>query len=159
MKKFTLDYTADIIFTGKKFTPYSINGKSDNAGAAVECAIKSGLNLPAVKDSNGAYDVTDDVPEYGASVKSSAATLVNRPLGDNFDAVTNAYFETVHSKVVWYGILDIAKKTVTVYEMDHAEFLEYLKRFSRFDETRKVIRLNKDAVSKNLHWLEMKSRV
>ena len=158
MRKFILDYTADIIFTGKKHVPYNINGKDDNGGAAVECGVKSGLGLPAVKDGNGAYDVIDDVPEYNASVKSSAATLVNRKLGDNFDEVVNAYFETVHSKVVWYGVIDTMKNAVTVYEMNHKEFRQYLKLFSRFDDSRKVVRLNKDAASKNLRWLEMKSR-
>lgn len=158
MRKFILEYTAEILFTGKRFTPYSINGKDDNAGTATECGVKSGLGLPAVKDGNGAYDVTDDIPEYGVSVKSSNATLVNRPLGNDFDTVVNAYFETVHSKLIWYGVLDTVKKAVTVYEMNHAEFKQYLKLFSRYDSSRKVVRLNKDAVSKNLRWLEMKSR-
>ena len=158
MRKFIVEYTAEIIYTGKKQVPYNINGKDDNNGCAVECGIKSGLGLSAVKDGNGAYDITDDIPEYGVSVKSSAATLVNRPLGNDFDTIVNAYFETVHSKLIWYGVLDTVKKAVTVYEMTHAEFRQYLKLFSRFDASRKVIRLNKDAASKNLHWLEMKSR-
>ena len=158
MRKFILDYTADIIFTGKKQVPYNINGKDDNGGCAVECGIKSGLGLPAVKDGNGAYDVTDDIPEYNASVKSSAATLVNRKLGESFDEVVNAYFKTVHSKIVWYGVIDTMRRAVTVYEMNHNEFKQYLKLFSRFDPARKVVRLNKDAQSKNIAWLERKSR-
>lgn len=158
MRKFILDYLVNIIFTGKRQVPYNINGKDDNGGAANECAVKSGLGLPAIKDGNGAFDVGDDIPEYNASVKSSAATLVNRKLGNNFDEVINAYFEQVHSKVVWYSVIDIEHKQVTVYEMNHKEFRQYLKLFSRFDETRKVIRLNKDAKSKNLYWLEQHAR-
>lgn len=158
MRKFILDYLANIVFTGKRFVPYSINGKDDNCGAANECAIKSGLGLPATKDGNGAFDVTDDIPEYSASVKSSAATLVNRKLGNNFDEVVNAYFEQVHSKIVWYSVIDVEHKQVVVYEMNHKEFRQYLKLFSRFDESRKVIRLNKDAKSKNLYWLEQHAR-
>lgn len=159
MRKFMVEYTADIIFTGKKQVPYNINGKDDNGGTATECGIKSGLGLPAIKDGNGAFDITDDIPEYNASVKSSAATLVNRPLGNNFEEVVNAYFEKVHSKWIWYGVIDIITKTVTVYEMNHQEFRQYLKLFSRFDESRKVIRLNKNATSKNLAWLDRKTRV
>ena len=158
MRKFILDYLVNIIFTGKRQVPYNIDGKDDNNGTANEVAVKSGLGLPAVKDGNGAFDITDDIPEYGASVKSSAATLVNRKLGNNFDEVINAYFEQVHSKVVWYSVIDIEHKQVTVYEMNHKEFRQYLKLFSRFDETRKVIRLNKDAKSKNLYWLEQNAR-
>lgn len=158
MRKFILEYTADIIFTGKRQVPYNINGKDDNGGVAVECGIKSGLGLPAVKDANGAYDVTDDIPEYNASVKSSAATLVNRKLGDNFDEVVNAYFDTVHSKIVWYGVIDTIKRAVTVYEMNHKEFRQYLKLFARYDNSRKVVRLNKDAASVNLRWLEQHAR-
>jgi hypothetical protein len=158
MRKFILNYLADIIFTGKRQVPYSINGKDDNGGTASECAVKSGLGLPPVKDGNGAFDVTDDIPEYNASVKSSAATLVNRKLGNNFDEVINAYFEQVHSRWIWYSVIDIEHKQVTVYEMDHKEFRQYLKLFSRFDASRKVVRLNKDARSVNLRWLEMKAR-
>ena len=33
MRKFTVEYTADIIFTGKKQVPYNINGKDDNGQA------------------------------------------------------------------------------------------------------------------------------
>lgn len=158
MKKFTLTYTAEITFTGKRFVPYSFNGKDYNGGDIIEIASKSGLGLNPVKDGNGAYDITDDIPEFNASVKSSAATLVNRVLGNDFDEIVTAYFETVHSKVVWYGVIDINRKTVTIYEMNHAEFKQYLKLFARFDKSRKVVRLNKDAVSKNLRWLETKSR-
>lgn len=129
-----------------------------NGGDAAEWVTKDACGLDATKDGNGAYDVTDDIPEYNASVKSSAATLVNRPLGNTFEEVVNAYFENVHSRVIWYSVADFAKKIVTIYEMNHAEFAEYLKRFSRYDTSRKVIRLNKDAASKNLYWLERKAR-
>lgn len=158
MRKFILDYLVDIIFTGKRQVPYNINGKDDNGGTANECGVKSGLGLPPIKDGNGAFDTTDDIPEFNASVKSSAATLVNRKLGNNFDEVVNAYFEQVHSKNIWYSVLDIEHKQVTVYEMNHTEFRQYLKLFSRFDASRKVVRLNKDAKSVNLRWLEMKTR-
>lgn len=129
-----------------------------NGGDATEWVTKDACGLDATKDGNGAYDVTDDIPEYNASVKSSAATLVNKPLGDDFNSTLQAYFETVHSRVIWYSVADFAKKTVTIYEMSHAEFSEYLRRFSRYDTSRKVIRLNKDATSKNLYWLERKAR-
>jgi hypothetical protein len=145
-KKRGAHYTMDFVHYG-------------NGGDAAEWVTKDAFGLDATKDANGAYDMTDDIPEYNASVKSSAATLVNKPLGDDFNSTMTAYFETVHSKVIWYSVADFAKKIVIIYEMNHAEFSEYLKHFSRFDASRKVIRLNKDATSKNLHWLERKSRI
>ena len=143
-----------------KGAPFTLDRKTYfNGGDANEIQVKAVHGLPAVKDSNGAYDVTDDIPQFSASVKSNAATLVNRVLGNDFDSTIKAYFETVHSKNVWYAVSDYEKHTITVYKMNHIEFREYLKRFSKFDETRKVIRLNKDAASKNLRWLDAKSRV
>ena len=151
-----LDIIKDITHKG---APFTLDYETYfNGGDANEMQTKAVHGLPAVKDGNGAYDVTDDIPEYNASVKSNAATLVNRVLGNDFDSTVKAYFETVHSKNVWYAVSDYEKHTITIYKMNHDEFKEYLKRFSKFDETRKVIRLNKDAVSKNLRWLEMKSR-
>lgn len=148
-----------IIFDGFRGAPYTIDGINHfNNGEANEMQAKAVYGLPAVKDSNGAFDTTDDIPEFNASVKSSAATLVNRPLGNNFDEVIEAYFEQVHSKNIWYSVSDYEARTVTIYKMNHSEFRQYLKLFSRFDASRKVIRLNKDARSVNLRWLEMKSR-
>jgi len=137
---------------------YTIDGEHFfNGGDACEMAVKSAFGLNPVKDSNGAFDVSDDIAEFNASVKSSAATLVNRPIGNDFDSILDAYFAQVHSNNFWYVTADFNRKMVTVYQMNADEFRDYLKRFSRFDPKRKVIRLNKDADSKNLHWLNLKS--
>lgn len=156
IKTFDVNVYIDDTRRGARYTMDFVH--YGNGGDASEWVTKDSVGLDATKDANGAYDVTDDIPEFNASVKSSAATLVNRPLGNDFDTVVNAYFETVHSKVIWYSVADFAKKVVTIYQMNHAEFRQYLKLFSRYDASRKVVRLNKDAASKNLRWLEIKSR-
>ena len=157
MLKIVKGYTAEIEYTGKRYVPFNVNGKDCNGGDMAEIAVKSAYNLPAVKDGNGAFDVTDDIPEFNASVKSGAATLVNRVLGNNFDEIVTAYMENTHSKNVWYAIPDIEKKCVAIYQMTLAEFEKYLKLFARFDPDRKVIRLRKDS-AKNQAWLDMMAR-
>lgn len=154
MKKVTYRFTAEIVFTGKKNVPYCVNGLDMNTGDATEIAIKSALKLTEKKDGNGAYDQTDDIPQFHASVKSSHATLVNKQLGIDFESTLDIYFKNVHSKAVWYGVPQFEQKTVTVYKMSHEEFRQYLKLFATFDSSRKVIRLNRDAKSKNLYWLK-----
>ena len=100
MKKAEFALNREYIFNPEhKGAPYSLNGGESwtNGGELKEVLFKSCLGLEAKKDACGAYDKTDDVPELGASVKSSKATLVNKVLGYDFDSVKRHYFATVHS--------------------------------------------------------------
>jgi desulfoferrodoxin (superoxide reductase-like protein) len=97
--------------------------------------------------------MTDDIPENGASVKSSKATLVNMVLGFDFQSVKAHYMATVHS-TRWIWVSHSAEE-VTMYEMDKEEFSEFMDMWSSFDKDRKVIRFKAES-QKMLRWLEDK---
>ena len=154
MKKAEFVLNREYIFDpAHKGAPYSLNGGESwtNGGELKEVLFKSCLGLEARKDACGAYDKTDDVPELGASVKSSKATLVNKVLGYDFDSVKRHYFATVHSTLwVWVSIKD---ETLTAYYMEADEFESFLDKWAGFDKDRKVIRFKAESL-KMLQWLE-----
>lgn len=142
-------YTFDPAHKG---APYTFDGlRYVNGGEFKEVEFKAALGYAAVKDANGRYDMTDDVPEIGASVKSSKATLVNKVLGESFTEVKAVYMATVHStKWVWVSIHD---EELTAYYMDKAEFSRFLDTWAGFDKDRKVIRFKAES-NKMLQWLD-----
>lgn len=154
MKKAEFELNREYIFNPEhKGAPYSLNGGESwtNGGELKEVLFKSCLGLEAKKDACGAYDKTDDVPELGASVKSSKATLVNKVLGYDFDSVKRHYFATVHSTMwVWVSIKD---EILTAYYMEADEFESFLDKWAGFDKDRKVIRFKAESL-KMLQWLE-----
>lgn len=154
MKKAEFALNREYIFDpAHKGAPYSLNGGESwtNGGELKEVLFKSCLGLEAKKDACGAYDKTDDVPELGASVKSSKATLVNKVLGYDFDSVKRHYFATVHSTLwVWVSIKD---ETLTAYYMEADEFESFLDKWAGFDKDRKVIRFKAESL-KMLQWFE-----
>lgn len=154
MKKAEFNLNREYIFDpAHKGAPYSLNGGESwtNGGELKEVLFKSCLGLEAKKDACGAYDKTDDVPELGASVKSSKATLVNKVLGYDFESVKRHYFATVHSTLwVWVSIKD---ETLTAYYMEADEFESFLDKWAGFDKDRKVIRFKAESL-KMLQWLE-----
>lgn len=142
-------YTFDPAHKG---APYTFDGlRYVNGGEWKEVEFKAALGYAAVKDANGRYDMTDDVPEIGASVKSSKATLVNKVLGESFSEVKAVYMATVHStRWVWVSIRD---EELTAYYMDKAEFSRFLDTWAGFDNDRKVIRFKAES-NKMLQWLD-----
>lgn len=144
----TLKYTFN---PDHKGAPYTLDGvRYMNAGDLHEILVKSCKGLEAVKDGNGAFDVTDDIPELNASVKSGKATLTSRVLGDDFASVKAEYFKAVHSTLwIWAVIID---DTLVTYEMNKDEFSEFIDNWATFASDRKVIRF-KTSSSKMLGWL------
>lgn len=153
MKKTTCKINKDYIFDpAHKGAPYSLNGGESwvNGGELKEVLFKASLGLEAKKDACGAYDTTDDVPELGASVKSSKATLTSKKLGYDFDSVKNHYFATVHSTLwVWVSIHD---EELTAYYMDAEEFETFLDKWATYCEDRRVIRFKIESL-KMIQWL------
>ena len=153
MKKFVYTVCKSYTFDpAHKGAPYTFDGlRYVNGGEWKEVEFKAALGYAAVKDANGRYDMTDDVPEIGASVKSSKATLVNKVLGESFTEVKAVYMATVHStKWVWVSIHD---EELTAYYMDKAEFSRFLDAWAGFDKDRKVIRFKAES-NKMLQWLD-----
>lgn len=156
MKKTTSPITLAYIYDpAHKGANYSLNGGESwtNNGEFSEVICKAALGYAPVKDACGRYDVTDDIPEIGASVKSSKATLVNMVLGFDFQSVKAHYMATVHS-TCWIWVSHSAEE-VTMYEMDKEEFSEFMDMWSSFDKDRKVIRFKAES-QKMLRWLEDK---
>ena len=154
MKKAIYNINRPYIFDpAHKGAPYSLNDGETwtNGGELKEVLFKSCLGFNAVKDACGRYDMVDDVPKIGASVKSSKATLVNKILGYDFESVKNHYFATVHStQWVWVSLHD---EELTAYYMNAAEFESFLDAWASFDKDRKVIRFKAESL-KMLQWLD-----
>ena len=154
MKKAVYNINLPYIYNPEhKGAPYSLNGGESwiNGGELKEVLLKACLGFEAKKDACGSYDKTDDVPEIGASVKSSKATLVNKVLGYDFESVKRHYFATVHSTTwVWVAIHD---EELTAYYMSAAEFENFLDKWASFDKDRKVIRFKAES-GKMLQWLD-----
>lgn len=154
MKKTTYPITISYIFDpNHKGATYSLNGGENwtNNGEFSEVILKAALGYAAVKDACGRYDMTDDIPEIGASVKSSKATLVNMVLGYDFQSVKEHYMATCHS-TRWIWVSHTADE-LTAYEMDRDEFSRFLDMWASFDKDRKVIRFKSES-QKMLRWLD-----
>jgi len=154
MKKVTYTIKQSYIFdpahTG---APYSLNGGRNwtNGGELKEVLLKGCLNFEVVKDANGRFDRTDDIPQLNASVKSSKATLVNMKLGQDFESFKRNYFANVHSTLfIWVSIHD---EELTAYFMNATEFESFMDRFATFTKERQVIRFKAESL-KMLQWLD-----
>ena len=146
MKKAVYSVSKAYIFDpNHKGAPYSLNGGENwtNRGELCEIELKAALGYMAVKDACGAYDTTDDIPELNMSVKSSNATLVNKPLGYDFNSFKAHYFATCHSSAwVWVTVID---DEVIAYYMDREEFESFMDAWATFTKDRKVIRFKKES--------------
>lgn len=121
---------------------YTFDGKHFfNGGEYVEIACKEYAGVPAVKDSSTPYNVAADIPEVGASVKSSAATVVNMKLAETLEKSLNVYFENDASSEYWYGTIE--KNILTIYKMTEKTFRRFLEKFSGLNE-RGYIRIKKE---------------
>ncbi len=136
----TFDYTLD---TSHKGAPYTIDGTHYmNGGEFKEIVAKNVTGYMGGKDANTPFDKGSDIPELNASVKSSAATLVNMKLADNFDDFVKVYFERVHSNLfIWSTIQET---TATLYMMDANEFKTFIYKFAGMNE-RGYIRFKKES--------------
>lgn len=157
MKRNVYEIGVEIRKSGVKGVPYCVNGKNCNGGEAAEIAYKDALGLAAVKDANGAFDITDDIPELGASVKSKGFTLVNRKLGDTKDAILDAYFEAVHSTSFHYIRIDDTFEKLTAYIMNATEFRTFLQKFGKMEAGRNVIRVRNET-AEVVRWLDRSAR-
>jgi hypothetical protein len=156
MKKNTYSINIPYLFDPThKGAPYTFNGGESycNAGEASEIIVKACKGFTAEKDACTPYDKGSDIPELNASVKSSSATLVNKPLGYDFDSFKAHYFATVHSTLwIWAVVMD---DTLSTYEMNAEEFAEFVDTWSTWASDRKVIRFKKTS-GKMIKWLEEK---
>ena len=148
-KALNLSYKFDATHKG---APYTVDGiHYMNGGDFAEVAFKAVNGFDPTKDANGRYDLTDDVPELNASVKSAKATLVNKILGHDFDSSFAKYLQTVHSNSwVWVAIID---EVVNWWTMDKKEFSDFTKAFGYWAKDRNVIRF-KTTTSKMIAWFE-----
>lgn len=136
----------------RKGAKYSINDGITwmNAGEFSEAIAKAAHGLNPQKDANTRYDQGSDIPEYNASVKSSAASLTNVKLGNTYDESIAAYFKTVASTEFWY--VSIVDGLVIIYKMNATKFERFLRKFAKLNE-RGVIRIAKTS-AKMLAWLD-----
>lgn len=154
MTKATFNFNRAYIFDpSRSGAKYSLNDGENwvNHGEFAEVMLKSVLGYAAVKDACGAYDVTDDIPELNMSVKSSKATLVNRPLGYDFNSFKDVYFHTCHSTK--WAYVSTTTESLTVYYMDRDEFESFIDNWATFTADRKVIRFKEES-NKMLRWLD-----
>ena len=145
----SLPYTFDPTHKG---APYTFDGSHwSNHGDFIEIMVKYHMGFDPRKDGNGAYDVTSDIAEIRASVKSSKATLVNKKLGDDMAESLDTYFRNTHSNKFFFGH-DIDGE-LHVYMMNAAEFRTFCETFANYDKGRQVVRF-KSASGKMLSWLD-----
>lgn len=156
MKRETYSINIDYIYdSARKGAKYSFNNGSSwvNGGEAIEIMLKAGLGLDPKKDANTPFDVDSDIPEYHASVKSSAFTLASEKLGETFEEVKAEYFRRTVSECVVYGYA--TEDTLVTYWMTMKEFAEYLDKWGTWEASRKVIR-GKKLSGKMIEWFESK---
>ena len=136
-----------------KGAPYSFNEGENyvNHGDFCEILAKSVLGYAPVKDANGRYDMTSDIEELRASVKSSKATLVNKVLGYDFNSTKAHYMATVHS-TSWIWVSEKSDE-VSLYYMNAEEFSDFMNAWGYWADDRKVIRFKAES-GKMLKWLD-----
>lgn len=135
MRKITASIEMKYRFNStRKRARYTLNdGKTWlNNGEFAEAVTKSVLGFKPTKNANTAYDKASDIPDMGASVKSSRFTLVNAKLAESLENSIERYFETTCSKIWIYTV--ITGNTATLYFMDRMEFKEFLQGFTKLNE-------------------------
>lgn len=121
-----------------------------NNGDYVEMACKEFAGVPAKKDASTPYNIAPDIPECGASVKSSAATVVNMKLAETLEKSLDIYFANDASYEYWYGTIE--KNLLTIYKMTENTFRKFLEKFSGLNE-RGYIRIKKEN-KQMIQWLK-----
>lgn len=137
---------------------WSINGGQSwlNNGQFTEAVYKACMGLSAVHDANGRFDLGDDVPETGESVKSPNCTLTSVNLGESYEEIKTNYFQRVHSTAWAWVVIDGNK--LTAYRMNKAEFAEFMDKWhSAIDKSRKTLRFKKDSEAMR-KWLDRRLR-
>ena len=149
------EYTINFKFTFDpmhKGAPYTLDGEHYmNNGEFAEIADKMVKGYGSKKDANTPFDKGSDIEETDTSVKSSKATLTSAQIGYDFDSIKRCYFARVHSTNWDYVV--ILDDTVTVYNMDAAEFESFLDNWSTYCKDRNIIRI-KATSGKMLRWLD-----
>lgn len=132
--------------------PYSLDGEHYmNAGEFAEVADKLCKGFGSSKDANTPFDKGSDIAETMTSVKSSKATLTGAQIGYDFESIKRCYFARVHSTNWDYVV--IMDDTLTVYNMDAAEFEDFMDNWATYSKDRNVIRF-KATSGKMLNWLD-----
>lgn len=132
--------------------PYSLDGEHYmNAGEFAEVADKLCKGFGSSKDANTPFDKGSDIAETMTSVKSSKATLTGAQIGYDFESIKKCYFARVHSTNWDYVV--IMDDTLTVYNMDAAEFEDFMDNWATYSKDRNVIRF-KATSGKMLNWLD-----
>lgn len=131
---------------------YTFDGRHFfNSGDYVEMACKESVGLPAEKDASTPYNVAADIPQVGASVKSSAATVVNMKLAETLEKSLDVYFQNDASSEYWYGTIE--QNILTIYKMTEKTFRRFLEKFCGLNE-RGYLRLKKEN-KQMIQWLKM----
>lgn len=132
--------------------PYSLDGEHYmNAGEFAEVADKLCKGFGSSKDANTPFDKGSDIAETMTSVKSSKATLTGAQIGYDFESIKKCYFAKVHSTNWDYVV--IMDDTLMVYNMDAAEFEDFMDNWATYSKDRNVIRF-KATSGKMLNWLD-----
>lgn len=132
--------------------PYSLDGEHYmNAGEFAEVADKLCKGFGSSKDANTPFDKGSDIAETMTSVKSSKATLTGAQIGYDFESIKKCYFARVHSTNWDYVV--IMDDTLMVYNMDAAEFEDFMDNWATYSKDRNVIRF-KATSGKMLNWLD-----
>lgn len=122
-----------------------------NAGQFLQIQLIANLYNRIDRPDNKNFSEDSDIPELCESVKSSKATLVNTFLGNDTETHLQNFFAKVAStQFSWLILID---ETIVRYVMDKKEFETFVRNWSKFDESRKVIRF-KTTSTKMIQWLE-----
>ena len=142
------EYHAD-----RKGAKYTLDGVHFmNGGDFSELSDKFARGIDDIsKDANTPFDKGSDIEELEISVKSSKATLTSTALGESYDEIKTNYFQRVHSKS-WDWVV-IIEDEITIYNMNKAEFAEFMDTWATYCKDRKVIRF-KATSTKMIKWLE-----
>ena len=151
MKKTTYTINTNYQFIAEhKGAPYTFDGEHFmNNGEFLEAIRKAVAGFKAEKDANTPFDEGSDIEETNTSVKSSGATI-SPVKGETVEEIMTEYFERVHS-TNWDYVTRVDEEVI-VYNMNEAEFDEFVKEFGQVNE-RKVIRLKKES-GKMIKWFE-----
>ena len=139
--------------SNRKGAKYSFDGVHwFNNGELSESGAKYVHNISdTTKDANTPFDKGSDIQELSISVKSSKATLTSVVLGNSYNEIKANYFQRVHS-TSWDWVV-VLEDEITVYNMDKAEFAEFMDAWASYCKDRKVIRF-KATSTKMIKWLE-----
>ena len=137
----------------RRGTHWTIDGRKWlNAGELAEVIAKALHHLAPVKDGKTAFDEGSDIPEFGASVKSSEGSLTEKPLaGTTYAEMLDDYFRRVASSNFWW--VERNGNVITIYKMKAPLFRRFMERFAKYRPCDKKIRFAKTN-EKMLKWLE-----